>query len=152
MNNLLATITVLFGIIYSNNIQAQEQRDSIRFDIIEALSNSSSGGKVVLKGVDIKTIVKEQKSAKKEPIRGYRIRIFRDQTQQARSKSDAIMKEISREYPNLPVYRIYTQPNTYVDVGDFRTRDDVSKMLNILKLEYPTASMLVNQPINFPPL
>jgi hypothetical protein len=160
MKKILFVAAVLAGILTATAGNAQNMdimRDSvaadtiISFDIFERLSvYSQNTGKVTLEGDDIKSIINENKVAKKT-LKGYRIRVFKDNTQTARNKAEDTKNNLEKAYPGLPVYRTHQSPNFQIEAGDFRTRDDAEKMLRILLPTYPLARIII-VPINFPPL
>ena len=80
---------------------------------------------------------------------GYRIRVYFENGQNARGRSEAIAKSISGAYPGLGVYRSFESPNFKVSVGDFRTRDEALKIYHTLKGQYPTA-LILKETINYP--
>lgn len=84
-------------------------------------------------------------------IPGYRIRIFFNNDQHARDKSEELVESFSQDYPAIGVYRTYDNPYFKVTVGDLRTKSDAVKMLKIVEKDYPSA-FIVRENINFPPL
>ena len=80
---------------------------------------------------------------------GYRVRVYFENGQNARNRSEAIARSISGAYPGLGVYRTFESPNFKVTVGDFRTRDDALKVYHALKSSYPTA-IILKETINYP--
>lgn len=80
---------------------------------------------------------------------GYRIRVFFDNSQNARAKSESIARSISAAYPGIGVYRTFASPNFKVSVGDFRTKDEALKVYQALKASYPTA-LILKETINYP--
>lgn len=80
---------------------------------------------------------------------GYRIRVYYENGQNARNRSEAIARSISGTYAGIGVYRSYESPNFKVCVGDFRTRDEALKMYHALKASYPTA-IILKETINYP--
>ena len=80
---------------------------------------------------------------------GYRIRVYFENGQNARNRSEAVARSISSSYPGLGVYRTFESPNFKVTVGDFRTRDDALKVYHSLKSSYPTA-IILKETINYP--
>ena len=80
---------------------------------------------------------------------GYRIRVFYDNNQNARSQSEGIAAYIRNQYPDVGVYRTFESPNYKVSVGDFRTKDEALKIYNALKALYPTA-YIIKENINYP--
>ena len=82
-------------------------------------------------------------------ISGYRIRVFYDNSQNARTKSESIERYISSIYEGIRVYRSYESPNYKVSVGDFRTKDEALGLYNSLKATYPS-SLIIRESINYP--
>jgi hypothetical protein len=157
--NLLSTLILLIGIMLSVSGQAQDVRDSTVFnpldtiasyDIFDKLSKSAEG-RVTLGGDDVKSIIDELKTQKSKTLKGYRIRIFRDSNQAASRRAESLKSDIEKTYPGLPVYVTHNSPNFYVEVGDYRTRDEAEKMRRTLIASFPGAS-LISVSINFPPL
>jgi len=153
---LLSTVILVFVGMLSIEGKAQDSIASnpldtiVSFDIFEKLSDRTEG-KVILGGDEIKSIVNESKTKKSAPLKGWRIRIFRDNSQAASRKAESIKNDMNRTFPGLPVYIRYDSPNFYVEVGDYRTRDDAEKMRRLLLPAYRLASPALGN-INFPPL
>ena len=82
-------------------------------------------------------------------ITGYRIRVYYENNQNARNRSEAIARSISGTYPGIGVYRTFESPNFKVCVGDFRTKDEALKLYHALKSSYPTA-IILKETINYP--
>ena len=82
-------------------------------------------------------------------LSGFRIRVYFDNGQSARSRSEAIARSISGAYPGIGVYRTFESPNFKVCVGDFRTKDEALKIYHSLKATYPTA-IILKETINYP--
>lgn len=82
-------------------------------------------------------------------IQGYRIRVFYDNTPQARTRSESVAAYIRNQYPEHGVYRSFESPNYKVTVGDFRTKDEALKVYMALKGIYPTA-FIIKENINYP--
>lgn len=85
----------------------------------------------------------------KKVITGYRVRIYFDNTQSARSRSESIASAFSAAYPGVSVYRTHVSPYFKVAVGDFRTKADASKFAKELEGKYPSA-FIVKEAINYP--
>ena len=84
-----------------------------------------------------------------KPVQGYRIRVFYDNSPQARVKSESIAAYLRAQYPETGVYRSFESPNYKVTIGDFRTKDEALRIYNALKGTYPTA-YIIKENINFP--
>ena len=82
-------------------------------------------------------------------VSGYRIRVYYENNQNARNRSEAIARSISGTYPGIGVYRTFESPNFKVCVGDFRTKDEALKLYHALKSSYPTA-IILKETINYP--
>lgn len=82
-------------------------------------------------------------------LSGFRIRVFFDNGQSARTRSESIARSISNAFPGIGVYRTFESPNFKVCVGDFRTKDEALKVYHALKATYPTA-IILKETINYP--
>ena len=82
-------------------------------------------------------------------IQGYRIRVFYDNSPQARTRSESIAAYLRTQYPENGVYRTFESPNYKVTVGDFRSKDEALRIYNALKGTYPTA-YIIKETINYP--
>lgn len=82
-------------------------------------------------------------------LTGYRIRVFYDNGQSARNRSEAIARSVSNSFPGIGVYRTFESPNFKVCVGDFRTKDEALKVYHALRATYPTA-IILKDTINYP--
>ena len=82
-------------------------------------------------------------------ISGYRVRIFFDNKQNARTESEAVLKRFNGLYPDVMAYRIYANPYFKVTVGDFRTKSEAMAQLARIKGAFPSA-FVVKENIEFP--
>jgi hypothetical protein len=82
-------------------------------------------------------------------ITGYRVRIFFDNKQNARSASEAAMGRFKAAYPGHGAYRSFASPYFKVTVGDFRTKSEAMQMMRRLKADFPSA-FVVKENINYP--
>ena len=80
---------------------------------------------------------------------GYRIRVYFENGQNARGRSEAVARSVSAAFPGIGVYRSFDSPNFKVCVGDFRTKDDALQVYHALKGTYPTA-IILKETINYP--
>lgn len=86
---------------------------------------------------------------------GFRIRIYRDNNQNARTRSEQIMGKFKERYPDVGAYRSYTNPYFMVTIGDFRTADDAIKFQSQLAVDYRSEysnTYIVKEKIYFPPI
>lgn len=73
------------------------------------------------------------------PIPGYRVRIFFDNSQSARTESEKTLKKFREMYEGVAVYRTYTNPYFKVTVGDCRTKSEAMHLLTRIKRHFPSA-------------
>lgn len=72
----------------------------------------------------------------------YRIRIYFDNSQNARNVSTQVVDTFKVYYPNIPIYRSYSNPYFKVTVGDFRTKSDAMRFLEAIKPKYPAVFLV----------
>lgn len=84
-------------------------------------------------------------------VKGYRVRIYFGNKQNARSESEEILKAFRAKYPLVPSYLGYQYPYFKVTVGDFRTKNAARKFLGTIVKTYPKA-FLVQENIEYPSL
>jgi hypothetical protein len=82
-------------------------------------------------------------------ISGYRIRVYYDNSPQARTRSEAIVNTLETLYPEHKVYRSFESPNYKVLLGNFRSKDEALRIFNQLKKTYPTA-YIIKDNIEYP--
>lgn len=82
-------------------------------------------------------------------ISGYRVRIFFDNKQTARTESEEALKKFESLYHDVSAYRSYANPYFKVTVGDFRTKSEAMELLERIKYEFPS-SFVVKETIAFP--
>jgi len=82
---------------------------------------------------------------------GYRIRIYFDNSQNARWGSESAVSTFKSIYPGMSVYRTFQSPYFKVTVGDFRTRADAQAVLLTIKTYFPTA-FIVKEKFKYPAL
>ena len=89
-----------------------------------------------------------QKNAARK-LSGYRVRIFFDNKQSARHESEQTLIRFRAMYPDVAVYRTYTNPYFKVTVGDCRTRSEAMKLLSRIKGNFSSA-FVVKENIEYP--
>jgi hypothetical protein len=82
-------------------------------------------------------------------INGYRVRIFFDNSRNARGVSEQVAGQFSALYPSVAVYREYENPYFKVTVGNFRTKADATRFLNAIKGQFPSG-FIVRERITYP--
>lgn len=82
-------------------------------------------------------------------ISGYRVRIFNDNKQNARTESSRALGQFESMFPGIRAYRTYTNPYFKVTVGDCRTRSEAMAILARIKKVFPNA-FIIRENINYP--
>lgn len=82
-------------------------------------------------------------------LQGYRIRIFFDNSQNARRNSGGAYSVFLKTFKGIPAYRSYVNPYFKVSVGDFRTKAEAMENLVHIKRVFP-AAFIVREKIKFP--
>lgn len=82
-------------------------------------------------------------------ISGYRVRIYFDNKQDARSISENVQTSFESKHPGITAYRSFISPFFKVTVGDFRTKSEAMQLLQKISGEYPTA-FVVKENIKYP--
>lgn len=90
-------------------------------------------------------------SAEFPVVEGYRIQIFMASGNDALDLSEKVKEEFIEEYPDIPVYLTFGEPNYRVRIGDYRTRLEAERFLEKLSRDYP-GSWVTRDMINFPKL
>lgn len=82
-------------------------------------------------------------------IPGYRIQIFFDSGLNSSDRAKQTRDEFLFRYPEIPAYIGWKAPNYRVRIGDFKTRLEAEKTLQMIIFEYPNA-WVIKDDINFP--
>lgn len=112
--------------------------------------NNSTGSVTVNHHSQIDSLLVSQTISNAEKkINGYRIRLFFDNKQTARTESEQIEEEFKLRFPTIPIYRTYTNPFFKIVIGDYRTKSEATKALKTIVQVYPKA-IIVKENISFP--
>jgi hypothetical protein len=82
-------------------------------------------------------------------ISGYRVRIFFDNKQTARTESQRTLARFESMYPGIGAYRTYTNSYFMVTVGNCRTKSEAMAILARIKKTFPNA-FIVKESIRYP--
>ena len=82
-------------------------------------------------------------------VNGYRIRIFFDNSQTARSGSEAALYRFKVQNPGVAAYRSFANPYFKVTVGDYRTKSEALEALASIKAQFP-AAFIVKERFKYP--
>lgn len=113
------------------------------------LRGASSDAKVHQSATVEKSMAAHVESNRKRSMNGYRVRIFFDNKQTARTESEAALKRFEALFHDVSAYRSYANPYFKVTVGDFRTKSEAMELLERIKHEFPSA-FVVKENISFP--
>ncbi|MEP7170137.1 MAG: SPOR domain-containing protein [Bacteroidota bacterium] len=81
-------------------------------------------------------------NASKMTMPGYRVQIYYGSQ---RAKATEIRTEVLKNFPQVPAYLIYQQPNFKLRLGDFKTRMEAMKLLDEIKREYAQAFIVKDE-------
>ncbi len=81
-----------------------------------------------------------------QKMKGYRVRIYFDNGQDARSEAQAAINKFQDMYENVPTYLDYTAPYFKVTVGNFLTKEEAIKLWGNLLNTFPS-SFIVSENI-----
>ena len=143
MNKLTVIISLLFAAVFAASGQNLQVSDTLRSaevfreDILVAL-----GGKIVASDSLVKAMDHYIKKNQTRNVSVYRLRIFFDNKQNARSVSEQVLTEFAEVYPDVPAFRGYVNPYFKVTVGNFRTKSEAMKFLNQIKGQYPSVFLV----------
>lgn len=93
--------------------------------------------------------MKAMENPDNKAIPGYRIQIYFDSGSNSSDRAKAVKEAFSVLYPEVPAYISWKAPNYRVRVGDFRTRLEAEKAMQLIMIDYPNA-WVIRDEINFP--
>jgi hypothetical protein len=83
-------------------------------------------------------------------IKGYRVCIYYNSGQEARSGAEQERAKFLSRYDNTRTTTVLESPFFKVYVGDFRTKSEALKFLEQIRYDYPNAFIRDNITVNFP--
>ena len=116
------------------------------------LQNSfgQNGNVEIIKDIRIDDLIKQQSAiippSTVPQITGYRIQLFFDTE---RNLVDEARSKFVTAYPKIDTYIVYTAPNYFLKVGNFRTRLEAEKIKSTIDREFPT-NFIVKELIYLP--
>ena len=142
---ILAVLAVLGALGFQAAGQSTSSVDStlVGRSIFNLLPSREKGNKAtvtVRQSPEIKEAFNRQVAANaSKRVVVYRIRIYNDNKQNARSASESAMNRFKAMYPGVAAYRSYVNPFFKVTVGNFHSRPEADRMLQQLRGSFPTA-------------
>ncbi len=111
-------------------------------DALERLQQREMKGQVMIR-MDSLILENYKKhlvqNSKNRGIEGYRIRIFSDIGQGAKDEQMRVRARFLSLHPQIAIYPDYDDSYFKVYVGDFRTKRDALKVLEIVRKDFPDA-------------
>jgi hypothetical protein len=151
--NIYLILSTLF--IWQSTFCQSAPNNKITPDIFKIVSTPSSNqGKVIVNQDDkIKDLVNRYIDyRRKDPkIPGYRIRIFANSGQSARSKALSEEARFKKLFPDIVTYFGYNNPNFTLYVGDFRDMSTAFRTCKLISKEFRNV-FVVSANINLPKL
>ncbi|MBR5924690.1 MAG: SPOR domain-containing protein, partial [Bacteroidales bacterium] len=89
------------------------------------------------------------RSNRSKTFSGYRIRIFFDNSQTARTASEAALYRFKVLNPGVSAYRSFSSPYFRVTVGDYRNKSEALAALGAIKQQFPSA-FIVQERFKYP--
>jgi hypothetical protein len=140
------------------SLAAQAPADSITHQpnmFLYLQTPAADGSRITIKQ---STAIKEQfnryvskNESRYKKMRGFRVRIFFDNSQSARQRATAAKSNFQEQYPDVPAYLAYDNLYFRVTVGDFRTKSDALRFLHAVKQSY-SGAFITKETINYPAL
>ena len=149
---LIAAIPLLLHDV----LAAQEPVDSLvhHADMLQYLQSPAANGShiVIRQSTAVKDLLNSYVARNRyKKMQGFRVRIFFDNSQNARQHALETESNFRNQHADVPTY--YTYQNLYfkVAVGDFRTKSEAMRFLQTIAGQYPGA-FIIKDFINYPAL
>ena len=152
MKRLLIAISILFSLCASAQQvvpPGYELVDSLVFTPLASVDSTLEGSTIfnvlpdavsVTQSGTIRNAVETRiRSNRGKMFNGYRIRIFFDNSQSARSASEAALYRFKVLNPGISAYRSFSSPYFRVTVGDYRNKSEALAALGAIKQQFPSA-------------
>ena len=150
-------LTVLIAGMFATKAQAQDIDSlTIKYNVFEQFREPGPFGNrmVIIQSDSVEYLVNREIAENRlspGKMDGFRVRIFFDNKQTARTESEQIVEDFTATYPGTAVYRIYENPYFKVTVGDFRTKSEAMRFMRRIRKTYPQA-FITREIIRYPPL
>jgi hypothetical protein len=83
-------------------------------------------------------------------IKGYRVCIYYNSGQEARSRADHERSKFISRYEDVSSDKVFESPFWKVYVGNFRTKSEALRFREQIRFDYPSAFIRDNITVNFP--
>ena len=146
-----ATLILLLSLLF---LPAGFSQAQVPADIFAYIQSGSFGtGSVQIKQHnDITSMVNLHVSLMRnlKGIKGYRVCIYYNSGQEARSAADQERARFISRYEDVSSDKVFESPFWKVYVGDFRTRSEALKFQDRIRYDYPNAFIRDNITVDFP--
>lgn len=127
--------------------------------MVSSAQYNPDGSVVIIQDVLVDSVLKNYEALRlkimenpdNKAIPGYRIQIFFDSGLNSSDRARQARDEFLLLYPEIPAYVNWKAPNYRVRIGDFKTRLEAEKSLQLILIDYPNAWVIKDE-INFPQL
>ena len=120
------------------------------FHIMPLKANGGNADVEIYQPQEVAAALRKQvENNPKRTVSGYRVRIFFDNKQSARTESEEALKTFESMFHEVKAYRTYANPYFKVTVGDFRTKSEAMALLSDIKGAFPSA-FVVKENISYP--
>lgn len=143
----ILTIFAALALCLAARAQQQEQDpEAVKYNALDQLSEyvTVNQSDEVAAALNAHVERNEKRAAAGLTDQTYRIRIYFDSGQNARSESEAAAARFRNLHPGVPVSRSYTNPFFKVTVGNYATKADAANALKTIQQEFPTAFIVRN--------
>lgn len=139
MKKAAAVLIALFSLLYYAQAQNPDslRNITVKRDVrVDALMKKN---KEINEEVYLKTI---------KNMSGYRLQVINTND---RNKALEVKTKMLSEFPSEKIYMLYQSPYFKVQMGNFRTREDATKLLNKVKKVYPSGVFIVPSRVEIKP-
>ena len=124
-----------------DSLSVRDSVEAVRYMDYDSLMTYLDGS-VSMSDSLVKAMAGQVEKNRSRKVQGYRVRIYFDNSQNARAVSEAIADTFKVKHPDVPVFRVYDNPYFKVTVGEFRTKSDAMRFLEAIRPEYPTVFLV----------
>lgn len=107
----------------------------------QSLAQSQNGATIVVneQGDAASAVASATAQTQRSNVRGYRIGIFYDNSQDARVRAAEAEQMFRASFPSIPVYKDYRNPYFIVTVGNCLTQEEATILWGRVKSLFPKA-------------
>lgn len=140
-------ILLIFACILAcTALRAQQKDSTVVYDVFENLSDNLTvtQSDAIRDALTAHVERNARRTASGVSGQTWRIRIYLESGQNARSGSEAAAARFRAGHPGVPVSRTYTDPFFKVTVGNYASKAEANAALKSIQQEFPTAFVVRN--------